>query len=283
MLPTFLLAGCYLDRRMRRRTRDFAANPSAIRADRATKLNDDGEAREAPIAAIRPGELVLVRAGERIAVDGTVEDGRSEVDQSRVTGETRFVEVSPGAQVYAGSLSLTGGLRVRVKNAATGTLLDEVNALLAKAVEQRSSYVRLADRAARWYAPVVHLTALATCLGWLALGAGWERATIVAITVLIITCPCALGLAVPAVQVVAAGAMFRRGVHPQFRRGARAARGSGHGRVRQNWHADASRGQRSPTAPTSRPTTLSLPDRLRWPADIRWPERSSRRRAPQRR
>ncbi len=212
MLPTFLLAGCYLDRRMRRRTRDFAANPSAIRADRATKLNDDGEAREAPIAAIRPGELVLVRAGERIAVDGTVEDGRSEVDQSRVTGETRFVEVSPGAQVYAGSLSLTGGLRVRVKNAATGTLLDEVNALLAKAVEQRSSYVRLADRAARWYAPVVHLTALATCLGWLALGAGWERATIVAITVLIITCPCALGLAVPAVQVVAAGAMFRRGV-----------------------------------------------------------------------
>jgi len=212
MLLTFLLAGRYLDRRMRRRTRDFAVNLSAIRADRATKLFDDGEAREAPIAAIRPGDLVLVRAGERIAVDGTVEDGRSEVDQSLVTGETRPVEVSPGAQVYAGSLSLTGGLRVRVKNAATGTLLDEVNALLAKAVEQRSSYVCLADRAARWYAPVVHLTALATFLGWLALGAGWERAMIVAITVLIITCPCALGLAVPAVQVVAAGAMFRRGL-----------------------------------------------------------------------
>ena len=97
MLLTFLLAGRYLDRRMRRRTRDFAANLSAIRADRATKLNDDGEARDAPIAAIRPGDLVLVRAGERIAVDGTVEDGRSEVDQSLVTGETRPVEVSPGA------------------------------------------------------------------------------------------------------------------------------------------------------------------------------------------
>ncbi len=97
MLLTFLLAGRYLDRRMRRRTRDFAANLSAIRADRATKLFDDGEAREAPIAAIRPGDLVLVRAGERIAVDGTVEDGRSEVDQSLVTGETRPVEVSPGA------------------------------------------------------------------------------------------------------------------------------------------------------------------------------------------
>ena len=212
MLLTFLLAGRYLDRRMRRRTRDFATNLSAIRADRATKLFDDGEARETPIAAIQPGDLVLVRAGERIAVDGIVEDGRSEVDQSLVTGETRPVEIAPGAQVYAGALNLSGGLRVRVRNAATGTLLDEVNALLEKAVEQRSSYVRLADRAVRIYAPVVHLTALATFLGWLALGAGWEHALIVAITVLIITCPCALGLAVPAVQVVAAGALFRHGL-----------------------------------------------------------------------
>ena len=84
--------------------------------------------------------------------------------------------------------------------------------LLAKAVEQRSSYVRLADRAARLYVPVVHLTALATFLGWLALGAGWQQALVIAITVLIITCPCALGLAVPAVQVVAAGALFRHGL-----------------------------------------------------------------------
>ena len=103
-----------------------------------------------------PGDLVLVRAGERVAVDGTVEDGRSEVDQSLVTGETAPIEVSPGAPVYAGTLNLTGALRVRVRNAASGTLLDEVNALLARAVEQRSSYVRLADRAARLYVPVVH-------------------------------------------------------------------------------------------------------------------------------
>jgi P-type Cu2+ transporter len=212
MLLTFLLAGRYLDRRMRRRTRDFATNLSAIRADCATRLLDDGEALETPIAAIQPGDLVLIRAGERSPVDGVVEDGCSEVDQSLVTGETRPVEIAPGAQVYAGALNLTGGLRVRVRNAATGTLLDEVNSLLEKAVQQRSSYVRLADRAVRIYAPVVHLTALATFLGWLALGAGWEHALIVAITVLIITCPCALGLAVPAVQVVAAGALFRRGL-----------------------------------------------------------------------
>jgi P-type Cu2+ transporter len=212
MLLMFLLAGRFLDQRMRRRTRDFAINLSATRADRAVKLFEGGEARETPIAAIRPGDLVLVRAGERVAVDGTVEDGRSDIDQSLVTGETASVAVSPGALVYAGTVNLSGALRVRVQSAASGTLLDEVHALLAKAVEQRSSYVQLADRAARLYVPVVHLTALATFVGWLLLGAGWQHALVIAITVLIITCPCALGLAVPAVQVVAAGALFRHGL-----------------------------------------------------------------------
>ena len=212
MLLTFLLAGRVLDQHMRRRTRDFAANLAAIRADRALKLVDGGEARETPIAAIHPGDLVLVRAGERAAVDGTVEDGRSEVDQSLVTGETLPVALSEGARIYAGTLNLTGALQVRVTKEAGDALLDEVNALLARAAEQRSSYVRLADRAARLYAPVVHLAAAATFLSWLWLGAGWQQSLIVAITVLIITCPCALGLAVPAVQVVAAGALFRRGL-----------------------------------------------------------------------
>ena len=212
MLLMFLLAGRVLDQRMRRRARDFATNLTALRADHALKLVEGGEARETPIAAIHPGDLVLVRAGERIAVDGQVEDGRSEVDQSLVTGETMAIAVSPGAAVYAGALNLTGALSVRVMKEAGQALLDEVNALLEKAMEQRSAYVRLADRAARFYAPAVHLTALAAFLGWLLLGAGWERSLIVAITVLIITCPCALGLAVPAVQVVAAGALFRRGL-----------------------------------------------------------------------
>ena len=131
MLLMFLLAGRYLDQRMRRRTRDFAVNLSAIRADRAVKLFDGGEARETPIAAIEPGDLVLVRAGERVAVDGEVEDGRSEIDQSLVTGETAPVAVCPGAPVYAGTVNLSGALRVRVRSAASGTFLDEVNGLLA--------------------------------------------------------------------------------------------------------------------------------------------------------
>ncbi len=212
MLLMFLLAGRYLDQRMRRRTRDFAVNLSALRADKAVKLFEDGEARETPVGAIEPGDLVLVRAGERIAVDGAVEHGRSEIDQSLVTGETAPAVVAPGASVYAGTVNLTGALRVRVRSAASGTFLDEVSGLLEKAVEQRSSYVRLADRAAKLYVPLVHVAALTTFVAWLALGVGWQQALLVAITVLIITCPCALGLAVPAVQVVAAGALFRRGV-----------------------------------------------------------------------
>ncbi|MGO9772703.1 MAG: heavy metal translocating P-type ATPase, partial [Roseiarcus sp.] len=180
MLLLFLLAGRFLDSRMRRKTRDVATNLAAIKAEKAIKLLDDGEARETPIEAVAPGDLVLVRAGERVAVDGIVEDGRSEVDQSLVTGETAAVAVARGAVVYAGTLNLSGALRVRVSNAASGTLLDEVNALLGKAIEQRSSYVQLADRAARLYAPVVHLTALATFLGWLAMGLSWEPALVIA-------------------------------------------------------------------------------------------------------
>jgi Cu2+-exporting ATPase len=212
MLLLFLLAGRYLDQRMRRRTRDVASNLAAIKAEKAIKLSADGEAVETPIAAIHPGDLVLARAGDRIAVDGIVEDGRSEVDQSLVTGETAAVAVAPGAAVYAGTLNLAGALRIRVSKAAEGTLLDEVNHLLERAIEQRSSYVRLADRVSRLYTPVVHMTALSTFIGWVLLGLSWQPALVIAITVLIITCPCALGLAVPAVQVVAASAMFRRGV-----------------------------------------------------------------------
>ena len=211
MLIAFLLAGRYLDRNMRRRTRTFAGNLAALRAETAVKFLGNGEIREVAIESIRPGDLVLVRPGERIAVDGLVSEGRSDVDQSLITGETAPVAVAKGAAVYAGTTNVTGTLQVQV-SAAAGTLIDDIKRLLERAVEARSRYVRLADRAARLYAPVVHVTALATVLGWLAAGATWHDAVVTAIAVLIITCPCALGLAVPAVQVVASGALFRAGV-----------------------------------------------------------------------
>jgi Cu2+-exporting ATPase len=212
MLLFFLLIGRYLDQSMRRRTRDTAGNLAALRSETAIKFVDGQALLEVPIGAIAPGDLVLVKPGQRISVDGVIEAGTSEVDQSLVTGETRHVAAAPGAHVYAGTLNMNGALRIRVSKAAKGTLLDEIETLLARAVESRSSYVQLADRAARLYAPVVHAIALATFLGWMLAGLSWQQALVISITVLIITCPCALGLAIPAVQVVASGALFRKGV-----------------------------------------------------------------------
>lgn len=210
MLLFFLLIGRYLDQLMRRRTRDLAGNLAALKAETATRLADDRSWTITPIAAIAAGDRVLVRPGERVSVDGVVETGRSALDQSLVTGETAPVAIGHGERVHAGTLNLTGALTVRVEAAGQGTLLDEIDRLMSQAVGSRSRYVRLSDRAARLYAPVVHTLAATTFLGWLAWGLAWPEALMIAVTVLIITCPCALGLAIPAVQVVAASALFKR-------------------------------------------------------------------------
>ena len=212
MLITFLVTGRYLDQSMRRRTRTVAGNLAALRAETATKFVSAGEISEVPIAAVQAGDIVLLRPGERSAVDGSVIEGQSKIDQSLITGETLPVKAGPGTAVYAGTLNLSGALRVRVSAASEGTLLAEIGRLLENAVQARSRYVQLADRAARLYAPFVHAAALLTMLGWVAFGASWHDAIVTAIAVLIITCPCALGLAIPAVQTVASGAMFRTGV-----------------------------------------------------------------------
>ena len=210
MLLFFLLIGRYLDQLMRRRTRDLAGNLAALKAETATRLAPDGSWTITPIAAIEPGDCVLLRPGERVSVDGIVETGSSELDRSLITGETTPAAIGHGERVHAGTLNLTGALTIRVEAAGQGTLLDEIDRLMSQAVGSRSRYVRLSDRAARLYAPVVHTLAAATFLGWLAWGLAWPEALMIAVTVLIITCPCALGLAIPAVQVVAASALFRR-------------------------------------------------------------------------
>jgi Cu2+-exporting ATPase len=212
MLIAFLLAGRYLDQNMRRRTRAFAGNLAALKAETATKFISDDEIRTVPVAAIRPGDIVLLRPGERSAVDGSVVSGRSEIDQSLITGETLPATAVAGSAVYAGTLVRSGALRVRVSAASEGTLLSEISRLLENAVQTRSRYLRLAERASRLYAPLVHATALLTMIGWLIVGATLHDSIVTAIAVLIITCPCALGLAIPAVQTVASGALFSSGV-----------------------------------------------------------------------
>ncbi|WP_375161367.1 cation-translocating P-type ATPase [Bradyrhizobium sp. RDT46] len=212
MLLTFLLVGRFLDQNMRRRTRAVAGNLAALKAETAAKFVGPDEISQVPVAAINPGDIVLLRPGERCAVDGTVIEGRSEIDQSLITGETLYVTAEQGTPVYAGSMNISGTLRVRVSAASEATLLAEITRLLDNALQARSRYMRLADRASRLYAPVVHATALLTILGWVIAGASWHDAIVTGVAVLIITCPCALGLAIPTVQTIASGAMFKSGV-----------------------------------------------------------------------
>jgi P-type Cu2+ transporter len=165
-----------------------------------------------PVAALQPGDRVLVRPGEVIPADGSIVDGASEIDESPVTGETMPRSVAAASKVYAGSINFAGALTLQVRAAGSGTLVDEIERLLQKATDAKSRTVRLADRAARLYAPVVHATAALTAIGWLIAGASLHDSIVTAVAVLIITCPCALALAIPVVQVVAAGQLFRSSV-----------------------------------------------------------------------
>jgi Cu2+-exporting ATPase len=212
MLLFFLLCGRYLDRAMRARTRAVAGNLAAYRAVTSHKLDARDRLIEVPAAALRPGDRIVVRPGDRMPADAVVLAGRSDIDESLITGETARRTPAPGETIYAGSLNLSGTLTLRVVAAGEATLLDEIERLLEKAVAAKSRTVQLADAAARFYAPLVHTAAAATLAFWLVAGAGLHQALVIAISVLIITCPCALALAVPAVQVVAAGRLFRAGI-----------------------------------------------------------------------
>ncbi len=208
----FLLIGRYLDHRMRARARSAVTQLMALSAEGAMVIGEDGKRRFLPISELKPGMLVHVPPGEHIPVDGYVERGASDVDMSVITGESNPERVGEGTKVYAGAVNLTGPLTIRLLAAGDDTFLAEMIRLMAAAERSRSVYVRLADRLAGYYAPTVHVLAAVTLGGWLyATGFNWPVSLLHAIAVLIITCPCALGLAVPAVQVVAAGVLFRAG------------------------------------------------------------------------
>jgi P-type Cu2+ transporter len=211
MLLFFLLVGRTLEHAMRRKTRAVAGNLAALKGETTRRFEGD-ELVSVPVAALTAGDRVLLRPGERVPADGVLLSGRSEIDESIITGETARRGVSAGATVYAGSLNYAGTLTLRVTSAGGTALIDEIEHLLDKASSAKSRPLRLADRAARIYAPMVHATAALTVIGWLIAGSTVHDAVIAAITVLIITCPCALALAIPAVQVVASGALFRAGV-----------------------------------------------------------------------
>lgn len=208
----FLLVGRALDQRMRVRAASAAANLAGMRTLPALVVLPDGTTRRVSARNLVPGMRLLTAAGERFAADARIVRGETEVDESLVSGETRPRAVAAGDHVLAGTVNL--GQPVASEAVATDerTVVAEIARLMAAAEQGRAAYVRLADRAARLYAPAVHVLGLATFLGWMALGHGWEAALTAAIAVLIITCPCALALAVPAVQVAATGRLFANGV-----------------------------------------------------------------------
>ena len=212
MLLFFLLAGRFLDSMMRARAQDgVAALLRRVPAD-ALVLRPDGSTERRLATEIAPGMRVLVAAGERIGVDGLVETGDGHVDRALVSGESAPERVAAGDTVLAGTICLDALLTIRATAVGTDTVIADIARLMESAGQGKSRYVRIADRAARLYAPAVHSLAALTVIGWLIAGAGIHAAVTAGVAVLIITCPCALGLAVPIAQVVASGALLRAGV-----------------------------------------------------------------------
>ena len=204
----FLLIGRYLDHRMREKARSAVKGLASYAARGANVRQANGAYLYLPLNEIEAGMEIMLAAGERVPVDGLVVGGNSELDLSLVTGESLPVSATPGSVLRAGTLNLTGPLTLRATAAADASFLAEVMRLMEAAEAGRGTYRRIADRASDLYAPVVHLAAFLSFLGWMMINGDAHQAITVAVAVLIITCPCALGLAVPMVQMMAARRLF---------------------------------------------------------------------------
>ena len=212
MLTFFLLIGRYLDHRSRALARSAAQELAALEVPRAIVLQDGAELVK-PISEVVAGDLVLVRPGGRMPVDGLVIAGASELDRSLLTGETLPVAVAPGAMVSAGEVNLTGPLTLKVTAAGKDSSLHRMADLVAVAEAAKTRYTSLAERAAHAYSSIVHVLAAVAFTGWLIWTGGDLRLSVnIMAAGLIITCPCALGLAVPAVLTSASGRLFRKGL-----------------------------------------------------------------------
>jgi Cu2+-exporting ATPase len=212
MLTFFLLLGRYLDQRTRAMARSAAEELAALEVPKALVLEGGVEVLR-PIAEVKVGDLVVVRPGGRMPVDGIVVAGTSEIDRGLLTGESLPVFAGEGLQVSAGEVNLTGPLTLRVTAAGRDSSLHRMADLVAMAETAKSRYTSIADRASRIYSPLVHILSFSAFGYWMwATGGDVRFAVNISAAVLIITCPCALGLAVPAVVTAASGRLFRQGM-----------------------------------------------------------------------
>ena len=211
MLCFLLLIGRYLDFLLRNRARDAARHLVAMQSQLARRIKANGDVETVAAKEIAPGDRILLAAGDRAPADGRLEDA-TDADVSLVTGESLPVKIVKGGVLHAGSVIVGRPTVLTASARAQDSLVADLARLLEAGQQTRNLYVRLADRAARAYVPVVSILSLAVFIGWTISGAPLTLAITNAITVLIITCPCALGLAVPAVQIVATGRLFRHGM-----------------------------------------------------------------------
>lgn len=212
MLTAFLLGGRVLDSMAQDRAR---AGVAALRRQMpagAMVLGPDGAGHWTDAGAVNAGMRVLLAVGERAVADARVESGASSLDRSLITGEAAPVAVHAGMTVEAGALNLDAPLVLTLLTAPAQSSLAEMARTMAALTTGKSRYRRIADRASRLYAPAVHSLAALSFAGWMIAGAGWHDSLLIAVAVLLITCPCALGLAVPVAQVVTASALMKRGI-----------------------------------------------------------------------
>lgn len=208
----FLLSGRYLDHLMRERARSAVSGLARLSPRGAMLRQSDGTPTYVPLSSIAPGAIITIGRDERVPVDVRITSGFTDLDRSLVTGEAMPVPAGFGDTLDAGTLNLTGAVEAEVLRSADESFLAQMIRMQSDAETGRGTYVRIADRAARLYAPVVHLLALVTFIGWVLATGDWHTSAFVAISVLIITCPCALGLAVPVAHVVASGRLMRMGI-----------------------------------------------------------------------
>ncbi len=208
----FVVLGKWLEARARRGTGAALRALLALRPPTARRLDPDGTEHEVPAAALLVGDRIAVRPGERIPVDAEVESGEAGVDESALTGESRPVAKAPGGAVSAGTVVLDGRLVLRATAVGQDTTLARIAALVSAAQASRAPVQKLVDRVSAVFVPVVLVIAAATLTGWLLAGAGFEAALLHAVAVLVIACPCALGLATPAAIMAGTGAAARAGI-----------------------------------------------------------------------
>jgi Cu+-exporting ATPase len=208
----FILLGKWLEARARRATGAAIRALLELRPRTAHRLAADGTEEEVPAAVLAVGDRVAVRPGERIPADGVVLEGRAGVDESALTGESHAIEKEAGARVATGTIALDGRLVIEARAIGAETVLARVAAMVAAAQASRAPVQRLVDRVSAVFVPVVVGIAVLTLLGWLLAGAGVEAAVLHAVAVLVIACPCALGLATPAAIMAGTGAAARAGI-----------------------------------------------------------------------